>query len=96
MDNQKPDISPHLSEYYYILSKHKWIIIGSLIIMVTLTMFFTFRMKPVYRATATLVIDKEQSKSPLTGERMDFESYVSQSLTFNTHFKLITSRQVLE
>jgi uncharacterized protein involved in exopolysaccharide biosynthesis len=53
-------------------------------------------MKPVYRSTATLVIDKEQSKSPLTGERMDFESYVSQSLTFNTHFKLITSRQVLE
>ena len=69
MDNQKPDISPHLAEYYYILSKHKWIIIGSLIIMVTLTMFFTFQMKPVYRATATLVIDKEQSKSPLTGER---------------------------
>jgi polysaccharide biosynthesis transport protein len=96
MNNQKPDISPHLAEYYYILSKHKWIIIGSLIIMVTLTMFFTFRMKPVYRSTATLVIDKEQSKSPLTGERMDFESYVSQSLTFNTHFKLITSRQVLE
>ena len=96
MNNQKPDISPHLAEYYYILSKHKWIIIGSLIIMVTLTMFFTFQMKPVYRATATLVIDKEQSKSPLTGERMDFESYVSQSLTFNTHFKLITSRQVLE
>ena len=96
MENQKPDISPHLAEYYYILSKHKWIIIGSLIIMVTLTMFFTFRMKPIYRATATLVIDKEQSKSPLTGERMDFESYVSQSLTFNTHFKLITSRQVME
>ena len=96
MDNQKPDISPHLAEYYYILSKHKWIIIGSLIVMVTLTLFFTFQMKPVYRSTATLVIDKEQSKSPLTGERMDFESYVSQSLTFNTHVKLITSRQVLE
>ena len=96
MNNQKPDISPHLAEYYYILSKHKWIIIGSLIIMVTLTLFFTFRMKPVYQATATLVIDKEQSQSPLTGERIDFESYVSQSLTFNTHFKLITSRQVLE
>jgi len=96
MENQQPDISPHLAEYYYILSKHKWIIIGSSIIMVTLTMFFTFQMKPVYQATATLVIDKEQSKSPLTGERMDFESYVSQSLTFNTHFKLITSRQVLE
>jgi len=87
--------SPHLSEYYYILTKHKWIIIVSLILMVSLTMLFTFQMKPVYRSTATLVIDKEQSKSPLTGERMDYESYMSQSLTFNTHFKLITSRPVL-
>lgn len=94
--NKQSSISPHLAEYYYILSKHKWIIIGSLILLVTLTMFFTFQMKPIYQSTATLVIDKEQSQSPLTGERTDFESYVSQSLTFNTHFKLVTSRQVLE
>ena len=59
-------------------------------------MLFTFLMKPVYRATASLVIDKEQTKSPLTGERMDYEDYRSQTLTFNTHFKLITSRPVLE
>ena len=96
MDNQKPDISPHLSEYYYILGKHKWIIIGSLIIMVTLTMFFTFRMKPVYRAVATIVVDEMQIKSPFSGQRIDFDSYVSQTLTFNTHMKLITSRTVLE
>ena len=96
MDNQKPDISPHLAEYYYILSKHKWIIIGSLIIMVTLTMFFTFRMKPVYRTVATIVVDEMQIKSPFSGQRIDFASYVSQTLTFNTHMKLIVSRPVLE
>lgn len=88
--------TPHLAEYYYILRKHKWIIIASLIVMVSLTMLFTFQMEPVYRATTTMVIEKEKSTSPLTGERMDFESYVSQSLTFNTHFKLITSRPVME
>ena len=96
MENQEQNISPHLSEYYYVLRKHRWLILGVLIIMVTLTMFFTFMMKPVYQATASLIIDKEQSKSPLTGERTDYENYMSQSLTFNTHFKLITSRQVLE
>ncbi|MFH1488892.1 MAG: GumC family protein [Pseudomonadota bacterium] len=88
--------SPHLREYYDILVKHRGIIFLSLILMVSLTMLFTFRMAPVYRSTATLVIDKEQSKSPLTGERMDYETYMSLSLTFNTHFKLITSRPVLE
>ena len=92
----KPEQSIHLTEYYLIIFKHKTLIIASLVIMVTLTMLFSFLMKPVFRATATMAIEKEQSKSPLTGERLDYESYVSQSLTFNTHFKLITSRPVLE
>ena len=96
MNTTEEEKSPHLAEYYYILSKHKWTIIASLIVMVTLTMLYTFRMRPVYRATTLLVIEKEQTKSPLTGERLDYESYASQSLTFNTHFKLITSRPVLE
>ena len=96
MNTTEQEQSPHLAEYYYILSKHKWTIIVFLLVMVTLTMLFTFQMKPVYRASTTLVIEKEQSTSPLTGERVEYESYTSQSLTFNTHFKLITSRQVME
>jgi uncharacterized protein involved in exopolysaccharide biosynthesis len=86
----------HLSDYYRILLKHRAVIIASLLITVTLTALFTFLMEPVYRATATLIIDKEKSTSPLTGARVDYESYVSQSLTFNTHFKLIKSLPVID
>ncbi|MBW2645983.1 MAG: GumC family protein, partial [Deltaproteobacteria bacterium] len=96
MDNLKSEQSPHLTEYYHILIKHKSLITASLVITVTLTLLFTFLMKPVFRANTTMVIEKEQSTSPLTGERLDYESYLSQSLTFNTHFKLITSRPILE
>ncbi len=96
MNHTEKEQSVHLTEYYYILTKHKSLIIASFVITVALTLFFTLLMKPVYRATATIVIEKQQSTSPLTGERLDYESYVSQSLTFNTHFKLITSRSVLE
>lgn len=96
MLNREPEQSVHLTEYYYILAKHKWVVAASLILLVTLTMLFTFQMKPVYRATAILIIDTEQSASPLTGERIDYESYASQSLTFNTHFKLITSYPLLQ
>lgn len=96
METTELEQSQHLSEYYYILQKHRWTIIATLIAIVTLTMLFTFIMKPVYRATSTLAIENEQSTSPLTGERLDYESYMSQSLTFNTHFKLIKSRVVLE
>jgi len=96
MLNREPEQTVHLTEYYYILTKHKRVVIASLILLVTLTMLFTFQMKPVYRATAILIIDTEQSASPLTGERIDYESYASQSLTFNTHFKLITSYSLLQ
>ncbi|MFC1867604.1 GumC family protein [Thermodesulfobacteriota bacterium] len=96
MNNQETEHTPHLSEYYYVLSKYRWIIIASVVVIVTLTMLFTFLMKPVYRSACTMAIEKEQSTSPLTGERLDYESYLSQSMTFNTHFKLITSRPVME
>ncbi len=63
--------------------------------MVALVTVFSFTMTPVYKATARMVIDKETKKSPLTGEQLDYESYASESLTFQTHFKLIKGRPVL-
>jgi len=96
MNYSEKEQSVHLTEYLYILTKHRSLIIVSFLTMVALTIFFTFLMKPVYKTTTTIVIEKQQSTSPITGERSDYESYVSESLTFNTHFKLITSRPVLE
>lgn len=96
MDYPETEETIHLTEYWHVLTKHKALVISALVVTVTLTMLFTFLIAPVYRATATMVIDKEKSTSSLTGERVDFESYVSQSLTFNTHFKLIKSRPVIE
>jgi succinoglycan biosynthesis transport protein ExoP len=95
MDNTQPE-SPHLSEYYYVLRKHIWTVVASLVIIVTLTMLYTFLMKPVYRATATLAIEKERGRSPLTGDTIDYESYLNQSITLNTHLKLITSRPIMK
>ena len=88
--------SPHLSEYYYVLSKHRWTIIASLAVIVTLTALFTFLTRPVYRATTTLAIEKERSRSPLTGESLDYESYLTQSINLNTHLMLITSRPIMK
>ena len=96
MNNEEPEQSIRLSEYYYVLRKHKWTIISSFILIVSLTMFYTYWMKPVYRATATIVIEKEQTKSPLTGENLGYEGFISQTISLNTHLKLITSRPVLD
>jgi len=96
MNHSEKDQSAHLTEYIYILTKHRLLIIVSFLTVVTLTTVFTFLMKPVYRTTTTLVIEKQQRTSLITGERSSDESYVSESLTFNTHFKLITLGSVLE
>jgi len=96
MNHTEEEQSINLSEYYHVLIRHKWTIILSLLIMVSLVLWYNSHLIPFYRATTTLIIDREQTRSPLTGQRTDYESYLSETMTFNTHFKLITSRAVLE
>lgn len=96
MKTAEPINTPHLGDYYLVLKKHKAVIFACVLIAVTLTLFVNLLKKPLFRSSCTLVIEKEESTSPLTGERTSYDSYISQSLTFNTHFKLITSRPVLE
>jgi len=97
MEPYHPDIEEnvHLSDYLYVVRKRKGVILAFMVIVVTLVAIVTFTMTPIYKATARMVIDKESKKSPLTGEQLDYESYASESLTFQTHFKLIKSRPVL-
>ena len=88
--------SIHLSSYISVLRERKLLILSCVIITVFVVMFRTFLMKPVYSAAAVLVIDKENSNSPITGGEIDVGSYQDQLLTFNTHFKLIKSKPVIE
>jgi len=85
----------HLSDYLKVLKKRKTLISVSFIIIVSMTVLFSFLAKPVYETSSVLVIDQEQTTSPISGDKIDFGSYQSQLLTFNTHFKLIKSKPVL-
>lgn len=85
-----------MTDYYYRVRRRIWVVLSVLFLTILFTGLYTFSMKPVYRATASLIIDKEASRSPLTGEQLQFEDYISQQLSFRTHFKLVTSRPVLE
>ncbi len=103
MENSIQKIAPQeteetidLVEYYHIIRRHKWLILASLGIMVGLILFYNAVATPVFQGSATLIIDKETPKSLITSERMDYESTQSESLTFFSHFELITSRPVLE
>ncbi len=85
----------HLSEYLMVLLKRRTLIILVFVLTVLATGFYSFSVEPVYESTSKLIIDKETSNSPITGERTDYESYHSQTMTFNTSIKMITSTPVI-
>ena len=65
---------PHLYDYLLILRKQLWLIISFLLAVVTIVAVATFREKPIYVASATLEIDKENNNIlPFSGiESYDF------------------------
>ncbi|WP_457551276.1 GumC family protein [Desulfobacula sp.] len=85
----------HLSEYFMVLSKRKTLIILVFLLVVVATAFYTYTADPIFESSAKLIIDPEKSSSPITGERMNFESYTSQVMTFNTNIKMIRSTPVV-
>src|SRR5580698_4066748 len=52
---------PHLYDYLLILRKQKWLILSFLVAVVTIVSIATFRMKPVYVASAKIEIDRENT-----------------------------------
>src|SRR3984957_20362494 len=50
---------PHLLDYLLVLRKHQWLIIFFLLAVVSIVTIATFRMQPVYEATARVVVDRD-------------------------------------
>ena len=73
---------PHLLDYLIVLRKHQWLILTFLLTVVTVVTVASFKMKPVYRATALVEVDKEaQNVLPFQtedsySEYMDTEDYI--------------------
>jgi succinoglycan biosynthesis transport protein ExoP len=82
---------PHLYDYLLILRKHQWLILSFMLSVVTIVAIATFRMQPVYVATARVEIDRENSNIlPFQGTdaydvMMDSENYIE------TQAKILTS-----
>ncbi len=93
---------PHLYDYLLILRKHQWLILSFLLAVVTIVSIATFRMKPVYTASAKIEIDRESNNIlPFQGAdpydfEMDTENYIetqSRILTSET-LALLTIRNM--
>ena len=73
---------PHLLDYLMILRKQQWLILFFFLTVVTIVSISTFRMQPVYEATARVEIDRENNNIlPFQGTEsydlyMDMQSYI--------------------
>jgi polysaccharide biosynthesis transport protein len=82
---------PHLYDYLLILRKHQWLILSFLVVVVTIVTIATFRMKPVYSASAKIEIDRENSNiMPFQGAdsydlMIDLDNYIE------TQSRILTS-----
>ncbi len=82
---------PHLYDYLLILRKHQWLILSFMLAVVTIVAIATFRMQPVFVATARVEIDRENANIlPFQGSdsydyMMDLENYIE------TQSKILTS-----
>src|SRR5712671_3536456 len=80
---------PHLYDYLLILRKHQWLILSFMLAVVSITAIGTFRMRPVYIATARIEIDRENSNilpfQNTDDYMVDLENYIE------TQSKILTS-----
>src|SRR3989440_3054225 len=82
---------PHLFDYLLILRKHQWLILSFMLAVVSIVSIATFRMQPVYTATARIEVDRENSNIlPFQGTdsydyMTDLENYIE------TQSKILTS-----
>lgn len=82
---------PHLYDYLLILRKHQWLIVSFLLAVVTIVSIATFRMEPVYVATARMEIDRENA-SILPFQSMDSYDYAMDTDNYiETQSKILTS-----
>jgi polysaccharide biosynthesis transport protein len=82
---------PHLLDYVIILRKHQWLILTFLLTVVTLVTIASFKMKPVYQATARVEVDKESQNSTPFQDGNSYDEYVDMDNYLETQTKILQS-----
>jgi len=87
-----PIYNIHLRDHLRILRKRQGLIILSLVVVTAVTAIFTFHMKPVYRATAMLLIEKENPNVVSFKEVLAVDA--SGTDFYQTQYQIIRSRSI--
>src|SRR5262249_35163230 len=86
---------PRLTEYVYIFSRRKWLVLASVLSIVTTVGLLTLRAPPLYRAVASLPIERPVPNIMKFQEIAPYDpSYLSYQDYYQTQYQLLRSRAV--
>lgn len=81
-----------LRQYWRIVSRYKWGILGLAVAITALSTLIVFSMKPVYRSTTTLLIEQKQAKVVTIEEVYGLDGANKEYL--QTQFEILKSREL--
>src|SRR5215472_15903983 len=69
---------PGLRDYWHVLLKRKWVVVAAFIVVFLLTLFETFRTRPLYQAIGTVAVFRDGAqmldfKQPTTLDTDDWD-----------------------
>src|SRR5579862_6220521 len=83
---------PHLFDYVIVLRKHQWLILTFLLTVVTVVTIASFKMKPIYQATARVEVDREsQNNLQFQDQNGGYDSYMDSEDYIETQTKILES-----
>jgi len=82
---------PHLLDYLLVLRKHQWLIMFFLLAVVSIVTIATFRMRPIYQATARVEVDRENSNAIRFADSENFDGYADLEDYIVTQSKILQS-----
>ncbi|MBI3607796.1 MAG: GumC family protein [Nitrospirae bacterium] len=85
-----------LRDSWAVVKRRKGIVLGSLVVFLLLGVSLNALVQPVYRATSLILIEKEPTRSVLTGAVVENPNAQSDALSLDTAVGLITNRTLLE
>jgi polysaccharide biosynthesis transport protein len=83
---------PHLLDYLMVLRKHQWMILTFLLTVVTVVTIATFRMKPVYVASARVEVDRENPNALQFQDSNSYDMYMDMEDYLETQAKILDSQ----
>ncbi|MBU1651442.1 hypothetical protein KKA00_04435, partial [bacterium] len=85
--------SINLGEYLRIILRGRWIILISFLLVLATTTYFTYKMEPVYQASATIMIE---DKGRLEQSAFGFSGLLNTQTMIANQVEVIKSRTVAE